>query len=207
VFKPGDAVKGTNALTGDAFGFVTTVGGVEVANEVRVLTSGVVSPAAFATAGDRTYGPEVQTTTAVRPTSAQMSAFAVTFYRPQDFARGSFSQLVDRGGLRYRFVAFTDSGMHVCRPSMMSALSGTLRKPVDENSSDSQKAYVFDSEQMPAANGVKLGATLDLNACLAAGPGTDPKPSAGSSFNLWIETYDADGNESGASIRVLVPAG
>ena len=207
VFKPGDAVKGTNALAGDAFGFVTTVGGVEVANEVRVLTSGVVSPAAFATAADRTYGPEVQTASSVRPTAAQMSAFPVSFYRPQDFAKDSYTQLVDRGGLRYRFVIFTDSGMHVCRPSMMSSLSATLRKPVDENSTDSLKAYVFDSEQMPSANGTKLGVTLDLNSCFGAGPGTDPKPAAGNGFSLWIESYDADGNESGASIRVVVPVG
>lgn len=206
VFKPGDAVKGTNALTGDAFGFVTTVGGVEVANEVRVLTSSVVSPAAFATAGDRTFGAEVQTSISVKPTAGQMSAFPVTFFRPQDLAPNSTSQLVDRGGLRYRFVVFTDMGMHVCRPSMMSNLSATLRKPVDENSTDSQKAYIFDSEQMPKVNGTRLGVTLDLNACFTAGPGTDPKPAAGTGFNLWVETYDADGNESGAAIRILTPA-
>ena len=58
---------------------------------------------------------------------------------------------------------------------------------------------------MPAANGTKLGVTLDLNACLASGPGTDPKPASGTGFNLYIETYDADGNESGENIRVLVP--
>lgn len=207
VFKPGDAVKGTNALTGDAFGFTTAVNGVAVADEVRILTSGVVSPAAFATALDRTYGAEVQSATSVRPTLAQMAAFPVTFYRPQDFAPGSTSRLVDRGGLRYRFVAFGsgDNGMHVCRPGAMSGLSSTLVKPVDENSTDSMKAYLFDSEQMPAANGTKLSVTLNLDACLASGPGTDPRPSSGTGFSLYIETYDADGNESGENIRVLVP--
>ena len=207
VFKPGDAVKGTNALTGDAYGFTTLVNGVLVANEVRILTSGVVSPAAFASAAGRTFGSEVQAATSVKPTAAQMSAFPITFFRPQDLAPGSTSQLVDRGGLRYRFVAFGsgENAMHVCRPSAMSGLTPTLVKPVDENSTDSMKAYLFDSEQMPAANGTKLGVTLDLNACLASGPGTDPKPSAGTGFNLYIETYDADGNESGENIRVLVP--
>jgi hypothetical protein len=114
---------------------------------------------------------------------------------------------VDRGGLRYRFVAFGEgpNGMHVCRPSAMSGLSPTLVKPVDENSTDSQKAYLFDSEQMPAANGTKLTVTLNLDACLAAGPGTDARPASGTGFNLYIETYDADGNESGENIRVLVP--
>ena len=67
------------------------------------------------------------------------------------------------------------------------------------------KAYLFDSEQMPAANGAVLGVTLDLNACLASGPGTSPRPASGSAINLYIETYDADGNESGANIRILVP--
>ena len=207
VFKPGEAVKGTNALTGDAYGFTTLVDGVLVANEIRILTSGVVSPAAFASAADRTFGTEVQGATSVRPTVAQMSAFPITFFRPQDFAPGSTSQLVDRGGLRYRFVAFADgpNGMHVCRPSTMSGLSVTLVKPVDENSTDSMRAYLFDSEQMPGTNGAKLGVTLDLNACLAAGPGTDPKPVSGTGFNLYIETYDADGNESGTEIRILVP--
>ena len=207
VFKPGDAVKGTNALTGDAYGFTTSVNGAVVANEVRILTSGVVSPAAFASAPGRTFGTEVQASTSVRPTSQQMSAFPITFFRPQDFANGSTSQLVDRGGLRYRFVAFGEgpNGMHVCRPSAMSGLSPTLVKPVDENSADSQKAYLFDSEQMPAANGTKLTVTLNLDACLAAGPGTDARPASGTGFNLYIETYDADGNESGENIRVLVP--
>ena len=207
VFKPGAAVKGTNALTGDAYGFTTILGGAVVANEVRVLTSGVVSPAAFATAAGRTFGTEVQAATSVRPTTQQMAAFPITFFRPQDLARNSTSQLVDRGGLRYRFVAFGDgpNGMHVCRPSAMSGLSATLVKPVDENSTDSQKAYLFDSEQMPTANGTKLGVTLNLDACLASGPGTDARPASGTGFNLYIETYDADGNESGENIRVLVP--
>ena len=207
VFKPGTAVKGTNALTGDAYGFTTILGGAVVANEVRVLTSGVVSPAAFATAAGRTFGTEVQAATSVRPTTQQMAAFPITFFRPQDLARNSTSQLVDRGGLRYRFVAFGDgpNGMHVCRPSAMSGLSATLVKPVDENSTDSQKAYLFDSEQMPTANGTKLGVTLNLDACLASGPGTDARPASGTGFNLYIETYDADGNESGENIRVLVP--
>lgn len=207
VFKPGDAVKGTNALTGDAYGFTTLVNGAVVANEVRILTSGVVSPAAFASAAGRTFGTEVQAATSVKPTVAEMSAFPVTFYRPQDFAPGSTSKLVDRGGLRYRFVAFGtgENAMHVCRPSAMSGLSSTLVKPVDENSTDSMKAYLFDSEQMPTVNGTKLAVTLDLNACLAAGPGTDPKPASGTGFNLYIETYDADGNESGENIRILVP--
>ncbi|MEY3690654.1 MAG: hypothetical protein RJB57_309 [Actinomycetota bacterium] len=207
VFKPGEAVKGTNALTGDAYGFTTLVNGTVVANEVRILTSGVVSPAAFATAAGRTFGTEVQAATSVRPSAEQMSAFPITFFRPQDLAPGSSTQLVDRGGLRYRFVAFGsgENAMHVCRPSAMSGLSPTLVKPVDENSADSMKAYLFDSEQMPAANGTKLGVTLDLNACLASGPGTDPKPASGTGFNLYIETYDADGNESGAEIRILVP--
>jgi len=162
VFKPGDAVKGTNALTGDAYGFTTVVDGSVIANEVRILTSGVVSPAAFVSAAGRTFGPEVQAATSVRPTTQQMSAFVITFHRPQDFAPGSTSQLVDRGGLRYRFVAFGDGpgGMHVCRPSAMSALSPTLVKPVDENSTDSMKAYLFDSEQMPVSNGAKLSVTL-----------------------------------------------
>ena len=207
VFKPGDAVKGTNALTGDAFGFTTSVNGVAVANEVRILTSGVISPAAFATAPGRTFGNEVAASTSVRPTSAQMTAFPITFFRPQDFAKGSTSQLVDRGGLRYRFVAFGEgpNGMHVCRPSAMSGLSQTLVKPVDENSTDSMKAYLFDSEQMPTANGTRLAVTLNLDACLASGPGTDARPASGTGFNLYIETYDADGNESGENIRVLVP--
>ena len=207
VFKPGDAVKGTNALTGDAFGFTTTVNGTAVANEVRVLTSGVVSPAAFASAPGRTFGIEVPASTSVRPTSAQMTAFPITFFRPQDFAKGSTTQLVDRGGLRYRFVAFGEgpNGMHVCRPSAISGLTPTLVKPVDENSTDSLKAYLFDSEQMPASNGTKLGVTLNLDACLASGPGTDARPASGTGFNLYIETYDADGNESGENIRVLVP--
>lgn len=207
VFKPGDAVKGTNALTGDAYGFTTSVNGTAVANEVRVLTSGVVSPAAFATAPGRTFGTEVPASTSVRPTLAQMAAFPITFFRPQDFAKGSTTQLVDRGGLRYRFVAFGEgpNGMHVCRPSAMSGLSQTLVKPVDENSTDSMKAYLFDSEQMPAANGTKLAVTLNLDACLAAGPGTDARPVSGTGFNLYIETYDADGNESGENIRILVP--
>lgn len=207
VFKPGDAVKGTNALTGDAYEFTTVLGGTTVADEVRVLTSGVVSPAAFATAAGRTFGTESQAATSVTPTAAQMSAFPITFFRPQDFAKGSTSQLVDRGGLRYRFVAFGDSpnSMHVCRPSAMSALSPTLVKPVDENSTDSQKAYLFDSEQMPTSNGTKLGVTLDLNACLSSGPGTDPRPAAGTGFDLTIESYDADGNETGQNIRVRLP--
>ncbi len=207
VFKPGDAVKGTNALTGDAYGFTTVVDGSVIANEVRILTSGVVSPAAFVSAAGRTFGPEVQAATSVRPTTQQMSAFVITFHRPQDFAPGSTSQLVDRGGLRYRFVAFGDGpgGMHVCRPSAMSALSPTLVKPVDENSTDSMKAYLFDSEQMPVSNGAKLSVTLNLDACLASGPGTDARPASGTGFNLYIETYDADGNESGENIRVVVP--
>ena len=207
VFKPGTAVKGTNALTGDAYGFTTVLGGVEVANEVRVITSGVVSPAAFATAAGRTFGTEVQASTSVRPTAQQMTAFPITFFRPQDLAKDSMSQLVDRGGLRYRFVAFGEgpNGMHVCRPSAMSGLSATLVKPVDENSTDSLKAYLFDSEQVPTVNGTKLGVTLNLDACLASGPGTDARPASGTGFNLYIETYDADGNESGENIRVLVP--
>lgn len=207
VFKPGDAVKGTNALAGDAFGFTTTVDGVAVANETRILTSGVVSPAAFATAAGRTFAAEVQTATSVKPTAQQMSAFPITFFRPQAFAKGSSTSLVDRGGMRYRFVAFAngDNGMHVCRPSAMSGLSATLVKPVDENSTDSMKAYLFDNEQMPAANGTKLSVTLNLDSCLASGPGTDPKPASMTGFNLYIETYDADGNESAESIRVLVP--
>ncbi|NBQ99813.1 MAG: hypothetical protein EBT79_06740 [Actinobacteria bacterium] len=207
VFKPGNAVKGTNALTGDAYGFTTVVNGVVVANEVRILTSGVVSPAAFVSAPGRTFGAEVQSATSVRPTTAQMAAFPITFHRAQDLAAGSSTQLVDRGGLRYRFVAFTDgpNGMHVCRPSAMSGLSPTLVKPVDETSTDSMKAYLFDSEQMPSANGTKLSVTLNLDACLASGPGTDARPAAGTGFNLYIETYDADGNESGENIRVLVP--
>ncbi|MEY4081013.1 MAG: hypothetical protein RL430_1443, partial [Actinomycetota bacterium] len=51
----------------------------------------------------------------------------------------------------------------------------------------------------------KLAVTLNLDACLAAGPGTDARPASGTGFNLYIETYDADGNESGENIRVLVP--
>ena len=207
VFKPGDAVKGTNALTGDAYGFTTVVDGAVVANEVRVLTSGVVSPAAFSSAAGRTFGTEVQTATSVAPTTAQMAAFPITFFRPQDLAPGSTSQLVDRGGLRYRFVVFGDgeNGMHVCRPSAMSGLSPTLVKPMDENSTDSMKAYLFDNEQMPAANGTKLGVTLNLDACIASGPGTAARPPSGTGVNLYIETYDADGNESGQDIRIRLP--
>lgn len=207
VIKPGDAVKGTNALAGDAFGFTTTMDGVEVANEVRILTSGVVSPAAFATAAGRTFGTETQSATSVKPTVQQMTAFPISFYRPQTFAAGSSNTLVDRGGLRYRFVAYGngDNGMHVCRPSAMSSLSSTLVKPVDENSTDSMKAYLFDSEQVPTANGTKLSLTVNLDSCLASGPGTDPKPAASSGFNFYVETYDADGNESSEYIRILIP--
>jgi hypothetical protein len=207
VFKPGDAVKGTNALTGDAYGFTTVVDGAVVANEVRVLTSGVVSPAAFSSAAGRTFGTEVQAATSVAPTTAQMAAFPVTFFRPQDLAPGSTSRLVDRGGLRYRFVVFGDgeNAMHVCRPGAMSGLSSTLVKPVDENSTDSMMAYLFDNEQMPTANGTKLGVTLNLDACIASGPGTASRPASGTGVNLYIETFDADGNESRQEIRIRLP--
>jgi len=207
VFKPGDAVIGTNALTGDVFGFTTSVNGAQVANEVRILTSGVVSPAAFVTAGNQTFGTASPATTATRPTSAELKKFPITFFRPQDFAPRSTTTLVDRGGLRYRFVLFGDgeNAMHVCRPSSISDLSSTLVKPVDENSTDSMKAYLFDSEQMPSSNGVKLGVSLNLETCLTSGPGTSTLARSGSTFNLYIETYDADGNESGENIRIILP--
>lgn len=208
VFKPGDAVKGTNALTGDAFGFTTSVGGVLVANEIRVITSGVVSPPAFVSAGARTFTGEIQTSQAVRLTSDLMNAFPVTIHRAQDFANGSTGQLVDRGGLRYRFYMMStgpDSQQWVCRPSGMSGLSATLVKPVDESPVDSLKAYLFDSEQMPTANGTKLSVTINLNSCFSAGPSTQPKPASGTDVMFYVDTWDSAGNQSATGIRLLVP--
>lgn len=208
VFKPGDAVKGTNALTGDAFGFTTSVGGVLVANEIRVLTSGVVSPPAFVSAGTRTFAGEIQTSQAVRLTSDLMNAFPVTIHRAQDFADGSTGRLVDRGGLRYRFYMMStgpNSQQWVCRPSGMSGLSATLVKPVDESPVDSLKAYLFDSEQMPAANGAKLSVTINLNSCFSAGPSTQPKPASGTDVMFYVDTWDSSGNQSATGIRLLIP--
>lgn len=208
VFKPGNAVKGTNALTGDAYGFTTVVDGIVVANEVRILTSGVVSPPSFVSAGPRTFTGEMQTTQAVRLTTDLLSAFPVTLHRAQDLAPNSMSQLVDRGGLRYRFYMMSmgpTSEQWVCRPSALSGLSPTLTKPVDENPVDSLKAYVFDSEQMPAMNGSKLSATINLNACFSSGPSTQPPPASGRDVMFYVDTWDADGNQSASGIRLLMP--
>lgn len=208
VFKPGDAVKGSNALTGDAFGFTTLVNGVEIANEIRVLTSSVVSPPAFVSAGQTTFSGEATIKRTVTLTPEMLSAFSVTLYRAQDFAPNSTSQLVDRGGLRYRFymmLGSPSSEQWVCRPAAMSGLSPNLAKPTDENSMDTLKAYVFDSEQMPSANGTKLSVTLDLNACFTAGPSTQPRPASGKDVVFYVDTWDADDNQSSSAIRLVLP--
>lgn len=203
-FYPRAASAAAGNLTGDTFELIRTFNGEVVSSEAKVVTSSVAAPMAFASADANVFNaassPKYRT-----HSISNVSAIPFTFYRPQTFAEGSSSQLVDRGGLKY-FVSLwpvdqSNTG-YPCPMSSFSALSPTLLKTTATGEYDQS---LFDSEQMPTTNGTKLGFTLDAKACMAAQRNSKHTMASGQQWSLEFEAQDADSNKVRIGFSFVVP--
>lgn len=200
---PGVASAAEGLLAGDVFELIMRVGGVTVSSEAKVVTSSVATPMALVSLGGSPItSPRGEIAVAV----SSLSAMNVTFYRPQAFASGSTSALVDRGGLTY-FVSIwpndkSNTG-YMCSVKHYGGLSSTLLKsptslpPVEQG--------VFDSEVKPTSNGTKLSFALDARACLADQTNAKHTFISGSEWRLELMGQDSDGNKVNVSSLFKVP--
>lgn len=200
-FYPGTASASEAALTGDVFELAVFKNDVATFSEVRVATSSVVTPMAFATFNGLPVTSLARSSQTVTPTS--VSAMPLTFFRPQTFVKGSTSQLLDRGGLTYDVSIWPENGsntMYACSTSALSSLSSTLRAGTGPDSS-----RLFDSEQMPAANGGQLGFTLDATKCGGMNSQGTPALTSGSTWRIELQAQDADENKARIGLQIRIP--
>lgn len=203
-FYPRAASAAAGNLTGDTFELIRTYNGQVVSSEAKVVTSSVAAPMAFASVDGKLFDassrPKFRTNVI-----SNASAIPVTFHRPQAFAEGSSSRLVDRGGLKY-FVSLwpldqSNTG-YPCPMSSLSSLSPTLLKTTATGEYDQS---MFDSDQSPAANGTQLGFTLDAKGCMAAQRNSKHTMASGQRWTLEFEAQDADSNKVRIGLEFLVP--
>lgn len=200
-FYPGAASATEAALTGDVFELLMQQSGVTTYSEVRVVTSSFVTPMAVATFNDT---PVNLLAHQKFPGTVDPTRIALTFYRPQSFAAGSTSQLVDRGGMSYVVRAWPSDGSnkhYFCSADALTSLSPTLVKGTDTAIGG---GVLFDSEQSPAANGTKLAVTVDFTKCVNKESGKSAAPAKGEPWWIEIEAQDSDWNRARISVDFTV---
>ena len=200
---PGIASTAEGNLAGDVFDMITKVNGVITSASTKVVTSSVATPMALISfGGSPVTSPRGETAVSITSTSA----IPVEFYRPQSFAKGSTSTLLDRGGLTY-FVSIwpqdnTNTG-YPCQVKHYSTLSSTLLKsptslpPVEQG--------MFDSEVSPTANGKKLSFTLDAAQCLNDQTNRKHSLVSGAEWRMELMGQDSDGNKVNVKTLFRIP--
>lgn len=204
-FYPGMSSASESNLAGDVYELIVQSNGVTVFSEVKVVTSSVVVPMAWKSFNGVDTGPLVGVSPSVAKSVNDPSSVAVSFFRPQTFAEGSTSQLVDRGGLAYLVAVWPEDQTNTQYPCPTSAIK-SVSSPLVKAPKETPAGYsMFDSDQAPAANGTTLGFTVDVAACVAAHP---QKPHSLSTTKQWwmeLSAGDSDNNKSRIRIDFVVP--
>jgi hypothetical protein len=186
-------------FVGDAFEFAFyDAAGVELARQVKVLTSSVVTAPEFtAVAGSPAAGFDDRTPLSIP--AAQAGSVAFEFVRPQRLgvdATAPTPTLLDRGGLEYKVYAMTQQDFYWCRPTQVTPTSPDLTVVTVPNEPPGRDRVMFDTAGEPA-NGGRLSFTLDLQSCLTdplQGPGSPPP--AGTTISIEMESADSDDNNT-----------
>ena len=204
-FFPGMASAAEGNLVGDTFELRVVRGGQVVASEAKVVTSSVVvTPAITSVGGTSLLGRGHPNGLFSQITDAK--AMPVTFYRPQAFANGSTSELVDRGGLEYNISVWPFDGSNTgypCPSSALSGLSSSLTKSVVTDPNVVQT--ILDTDVVPSANGTLLGFTVDVPACVAHSKSPRHSVGSGQRWVVELEASDSDNNRARARTQFIVP--
>ena len=200
-FYPGMASASETNLTGDVYELIVQSAGATVFSEVKVVTSSVVVPMAWKTFNGATVEKLPLLGSQYAKPVSDPTGIPVTFYRPQAFAKGSTSQLVDRGGLAYQVAVWPEDRTNTqfaCPASAIKSVSTPLVKVAKEAMGGFP--LMFDSDQAPSANGTTLGFTVDAAACIAAHP--QNQQTFANTKQWWMELSAADSDNNKARIRI-----
>ena len=199
-FYPGMASASETNLTGDVYELIVRSNGVTVFSEVKVVTSSVVVPMAWKSFNGAATEQLPRLGSQYAKAVSDPTNVPVTFYRPQTFATGSTSQLLDRGGLAYLVAVWPEdqsNTQYACPATAIKSVSAPLVKAAKETPGGYS---MFDSDQKPAANGTALGFTVDVAACVAAHP--QNQHTLANTKQWWMELSAADSDNNKARIRI-----
>lgn len=204
-FYPGASSATEAALSGDVFELILQKDGATTFSEAHVVTSSFVTPMAVTSFnGNATKLLAHQEGGLVLGTDRKAS---VTFYRPQSFASGSTSSLVDRGGMRYDVSFWPQDGsntMYRCPSVSFSGLTSTLGLLAQN-----PEPGFFDRDQVPAANGTQLGFSVDASQCRNNPQGNSssdraPTFTSGAKWRLELQATDSDSNKARVGVEFSI---